>query len=679
MFPAMRVVAFLCCAVLPVAFAGEIEVKPQEKPIDPANMDFSVKPWENFYQYANGGWLKNHPIPADYSSWGAFTELAERNNAALHRIMEEAAATKDAPKGSPTQMVGDFYASGMDEAAIEKAGIQPIEPELKRVAAIKNTSDLAAALARWMELGATAGFYFGSDQDAKDSESVIGICWQGGLGLPDRDYYLNDDEDSRNLRAAYVEHIAKMLALIGEEDPQAKARTILDFETRLAEASMSKVLCRDPDATYHKMTFDEVRKLMPGFDWGAFLAELKIDAPPEVNVAQPEFFSALSKAVQEVSLEDWKTYLRWHLVSAAAPYLGRAFVDESFDFYGRELTGVEELKPRWKRVMATVDDCIGEAVGQLYVRENFSSEAKKQALELVENLREALRDRIKELDWMSDETKQAALRKLDGFRVKIGYPDKWRDYSGLEINRDSYVENVFRANAFEFHRDLAKIGKPVDRDEWHMTPPTVNAYYNASMNEIVFPAGILQPPFFDPKADDAVNYGGIGSVIGHEMTHGFDDSGRKFDADGNLRNWWTEEDLRNFEARSQAIIDQFDGYTVIDGLNIDGRLTAGENIADLGGLKIAEAALRKSLEGKPEPPKIDGFDWRQRFFLSFAQVWRTNQRDEEMKLRLKTDPHSPPQYRVMGTLANLPEFFEAFGAPPDAKMKRRDDERVEIW
>jgi predicted metalloendopeptidase len=683
MFRCLMQIAWLilCGWVSGGLVAGEIEVKPQTKPLDPANMDLSVKPSDNFYLYANGSWLKNNPIPAEYSVWGGFMELVERNNAVLHGILEAAAAQKDAPKGSITQKVGDFYASGMDEARIETDGVRPLLPEFARIAEIRDRKDLARELAHAQEIGTGAGFVFTSDQDAKDSNSVIAQSCQGGLGLPDRDYYFKDDADSIKLRAAYVEFIRKMFVLLGDAPGKAdaEAHTVMDLETKLAHASMMRVEMRNPEATYHKMPMGEVRKLMPNFPWDDFLAELKMAAPAVVNVAQPKFFAAFDEDFVKIPLADWKTYLRWHLISSTAPYLSKAFVDESFDFEGRLLTGAQQLKPRWKRVMGTIEDCVGEALGQLYVEKTFGPEAKARALALVENLRAALRGKIEQLTWMGADTKKAALKKLDAMRVKIGYPDKWRDYSALDIDRGPYVRNVLRSAVFEFRRELAKIGKPVDRGEWQMIPPTVNAYYDPAMNEIVFPAGILQPPFFDAKADDAVNYGGIGAVIGHEMTHGFDDQGRKFDAEGNLENWWTPEDLANFRQRSQAIVDQFNGYTIIDDLKVNGELTQGENIADLGGIKIAESALEKAMAGKPEPPPIDGFDWRQRFFLSFAQVWRANVRDEAKRLRGKTDPHSPPMDRVIGPLSNLPEFSQAFHCPPDSPMVRPEAKRVNIW
>lgn len=650
-----------------------------EKPIDPADMDTAVKPWDDFFEYANGGWLKSNPIPPEYPMWNSTLEIMERNNTILHELLKDAAGKKDAPAGSVTQLVGDFYASGMDEAGIEKAGLEPLKPELDRIAEIDSVDSLVRELAHLSEIGGGGVFSFGSEQDAKDSEDVIASLWQGGLGLPERDYYFSDDE--KETRDAYVTHVANILKLGGasQEEANTQARSIMALETRLAKSSMSVVEMRDPEAVYHRLSPAELQKLTPEFAWDIYFSELGISEPSAINVAQPDFFRTVNELVTEVPLEDWRSYLRWQLLSQASPYLPKAFVDETFDFYSRRLSGAQELRPRWKRVMSTIDGCVGEALGQIYVAEMFTPKAKAEALKLVANLRDALRARIENLPWMGPATKKAALEKLKAMNVKIGYPDVWRDYSGLKIDLGPYVLNVLRSNQFEFQRDLAKIGKPLDRNEWYMTPQTVNAYFDPAMNEIVFPAGILQSPFFDPTADDAVNYGGIGATIGHELTHGFDDEGRKYDAKGNLRDWWTEEDVKRFDERAQAIIDQFDQFEVLDGLHINGRLTTGENIADLGGLKIAYDALQKAQAEKPAPDEIDGFTPDERFFLSYAQSWRTNEREELLRLQVKTDPHSPAKYRVNGPLANLPEFQAAFECPAPSPMVGEESKRVEIW
>ncbi|HWC66381.1 MAG TPA: M13 family metallopeptidase, partial [Thermoanaerobaculia bacterium] len=560
-------------------------------------------PCRDFYTYADGGWLKANPIPPAYSRWGSFSVLGDRNREVLKTILEAAAAKKGA-EGSDEQKIGDFYAACMDEAKIESEGAKPIAPELERIAKIADRAGLEAEVARLHEEGVPALFAFGSQQDKKNSEEVIAGAFQGGIGMPDRDYYVKDDDKTKAIREKYVAHVAKMLELLGDDPAKAadEAKTVLAIETRLAKASMTRVERRDPDATYHRMSVADLQKLTPNFAWNAYLRD--VDAPPSVvNVAQPAFFEAMSRDLAEVPLGDWKTYLRFHLVSAAAPTLSSKFVDEDFDFHGRVLNGTKELLPRWKRCVNATDDELGFALGKKFVEKNFPPESKSRADELVKNLIAALHDDLETLPWMGEATRKAALEKLAAFTPKIGYPDEWRDYSAYRVGRESYAANVAAGDAFEFHRQLAKIGKPVDRKEWGMTPPTVNAYYNPLKNEIVFPAGILQPPFFDGKADDAVNYGAIGAVIGHEMTHGFDDQGRKFDAHGNLREWWSADDAKNYEKRAACVEKQFDAYEVQPGLHENGKLVLGESIADLGGLTIAWRAFQKSLEGKPEPPK----------------------------------------------------------------------------
>ena len=634
--------------------------------------------------YADGGWIKRTEIPPEYSRWGSFNELIEKNNDALHEIAEKAANTNVDPKLAPeTQKVGDYYASGMDEKTIEAMRTKPLAEEFKSIEAVKDRNDLLKEIAHLHTIGVPALFNFDAGQDSKDSTRDIAQAAQGGLGLPDRDYYTKTDEASKKLRDQYVDHVTKMLTLLGESQNTASdhAKKILALETSLAQASRTRVELRDPQKNYNKMTQPDLQKLTPDWKWSDYFKDINLIEPGDINVQQPEFFKAADDVFKSTPMDNWKAYLRWHLVNAAAAELSKDFVNENFNFNDATLHGTKQIKPRWKRVVISTDDAIGEALGKLYVAYDFPPEAKARALELVNNLKEALADRIKTLEWMDEPTKQEALKKLAAFTVKIGYPDKWLDYSLLKIDRGPYVLNAIRAEQFQMDRDLKKIGKPVDRTDWGMTPPTVNAYYNPNMNEIVFPAGILQPPFFYANADDAVNYGGIGAVIGHEMTHGFDDEGRQFDAVGNLRDWWSPQSAAEFKKRSQAIVQQYNEYEPLPGLHVNGELTQGENIADLGGIKLAYAALQKALDKNPgaREQKIDGFTPEQRFFLSFAAIWKSKQRDEDLKLRLNTDPHSPARYRVDGPLSNLPEFQKAFGIPDGSPMVRAADKRVNIW
>jgi len=643
-----------------------------------------TQPQDDFFIYANGSWIKRTQIPPEYSRWGSFNELIENNNDALHDITEKAENTQVDPRLAPeTQKVGDYYASGMDEKTIEAMRIGPLEDEFKKIESIKDRSELLKEIAHLHSIGVDALFEFASGQDAKDSTHEIAQAVQGGLGLPDRDYYTKTDAASKKLRDQYVEHVAKMLTLTGEpaETAADHAKKILALETKLAEASRTQVQLRDPQKNYNKMPLRHLQDLTPDWNWSDYFKSIDLLEPGDVNVHQPGFFKAADQVFEDTPLDDWKAYLRWHLINAAAQELSKDFVDEDFNFKDRTLRGTEKIKPRWKRVIASTEEAIGEALGKLYVAFHFPPEAKARALELVNNLKEALADRIKTLDWMDEPTKREALKKLAAMRVKIGYPDKWLDYSLLPIDRGPFVLNAMRAAKFETTRELNKIGKPVDPTDWGMTPPTVNAYYNPNMNEIVFPAGILQPPFFYANADDAVNYGGIGAVIGHEMTHGFDDQGRQFDAAGNLRDWWTPQSAAKFKERSQAIVKQFNEYEPLPGLHVNGELTQGENIADLGGVKLAYAALQKALDKNPQEreKKIDGLTPEQRFFLSFATIWKSKQRDEDLKLHLNTDPHSPARYRVDGPFSNLPEFQKAFNIPDGSPMVQSADKRVKIW
>ena len=650
------------------------------KPIDPANMDTSVRPGDDFYRYANGKWMERNPIPASESRWGSFSEVQERNYKVLFEILEAAAKRTDAPKGSPLQMVGDFYASAMDSARAEADGAHPLDAEMARIEALQSPADLLDEIARGQQFGARVPFALFAGQDAKASTSVVMQIVQAGLGLPDRDYYTKQDDASKKIRDQYVVYVTKIFTLLGENPQVAQlhAGTVMAIETQLANASMTRVQRRDPEASYHKMTFAELGALTPAISWDRLFTDMGIADRGSVIVGQPDFIKQVDAMMGTVPLSDWKVYLRWHIADGAADELSSDFVNASFDFRGRVLTGVTELRPRWKRSLALVDGTIGEALGQLYVAKTFGPEAKARAKTMVDNLRAELRDRLQNLEWMSAATKTQAVRKLDAFTVKIGYPDVWRDYSTLTIDRGPTILNEMRAGQYEFKRNIAKLGQPVDRKEWGMTPPTVNAYYNPRMNEIVFPAGILQPPFFDAMADDAVNYGGIGAVIGHEMTHGFDDQGRKSDADGNLKDWWTPEDADKYKARSLMVEKQYDGYVAIDSLHVNGKLTLGENTADLGGLSVAYGALQKALKGKPRT-KIDGFTPEQRFFLSYAQVWRANTRPEALRLRINTDPHAPGNFRCDGPLSNMPEFAHAFGLKDGVPMVRPADGRAKIW
>src|SRR6266705_2998639 len=662
--------------------SGEASSKPatdeNAKPIDPSNMDPSLKPSDDFFLYANGGWIKRTEIPPEYSRWGSFNQLIEHNNDALHAIAEKAAKAKS--NEADAKKVGDYYASGMDEKTIEAMRTKPLQEELAKIDNMKDRQDVLKEIGHLHLIGVNAFFNFGSGQDDKDSTREIAQAVQGGLGMPDRDYYTKDDDASKKLRDQYVAHVTKMLTLLGEpaEKAGADAKKILALETALAQASRTRVELRDPQKNYNKMTPAELQTLTPDWNWADYFKEIGLTAPGDIDVHQPDFFKAANTAFTSTSIDDWKTYLRWHLINSAASALSSDFVNEDFNFKETTLQGTKQIKPRWKRVILSEDGEIGEALGKLYVAEYFPPAAKARALELINNLKEALADRIKTLEWMDEPTKKAALEKLAAFQVKIGYPEKWRDYSTLTVDRGPFVLNELRAENFESKRDLDKIGKPVDRTEWGMTPPTVNAYYNPKMNEIVFPAGILQPPFFYANADDAVNYGGIGAVIGHEMTHGFDDQGRQFDEVGNLRDWWTPESAAKFKERTSAIVKQYSEYEPLPGLHVNGELTQGENIADIGGVKIAYAALQKALAGKPQE-KIDDFTPEQRFFLGFAQIWRSVQRDEDLKLMVNTNPHSPARYRVNGPLSDLVEFQKAFNLPDNCPMVRPADKKVNIW
>jgi putative endopeptidase len=645
---------------------------------DVANLDRTANACDDFYRFADGGWMKSHPIPPAYPTWGNFSVLLVSNQEKMHTILEESAKS-NAPAGSDEQKVGAYYASCMNEKAIERAGITPLTPDFSQIAALRSVSNLPNTLAHLHSYRIAAVFAFSSTQDYKQTEQTVASISQAGLGLPDRDYYTKDDAKSKEIRIRYVQHVARMLQLYGDDpaNAQSEARNIMDFESKLANASMTNVERRDPVATYHKLTLDELQALSPSFSWPEYFGAIGLPNVKTVIVAQPQFITEFEQLLKSAPIDTWKSYLRWNLLNAQATTLPLDFEKADFEFYQQYLSGTKEMLPRWKRCTAATDGALGEAVGQVWTKRYFPESAKAQALDMVHNIMRALREDITTLSWMSPETRQQALTKLDAFGLKIGYPDRWRDYSAVTLSNQPYIANNIAANQFEFHRDLNKVDKPTDRNEWLMSPPTVNAYNNPPMNEIVFPAGILQPPFFDPNADAAYNYGGMGAVIGHEIIHGFDDQGRQFDLHGNLADWWTAEDKARFIERAKCVSDQFSSYD-INGQHMTGDLVLGESIADLGGLQIAYAAYQKSQEGKPRQT-IDGFTPEQRFFLGWAQVWAENQTPENARLQITTDPHPLSRFRVDGPLSNMPEFATAFGCKTNDAMIRANDKRCNVW
>lgn len=680
----MKMAVLLCVAATAVVSAAWINdsVKQEGKGVIIADLNTSVKPGDNFYEFGCGGWIKANPIPGDESRWGTFNQLAANNKENLHKICESAANSKVAyEKGSPMQLVADFYFSAMDTMTIEKLGYQPIMPELKKIESITDMKSLLAEVAYLHRLNVGGMFTFYAYQDPKNSEVVVPQIMQGGLSLPDKDYYLKDDARSTKIRAAYIDHVKKMFMLTGsnEKDAAANADAILKLETSLAKVCMSRVELRDPFKTYNKVMVADLNTLTPSIDWRVMLPDMGATKGfTYLVLGQPDFLKGLEEQLKATSIADWKTYLKWRVISDAANVLSKDFVTENFNFFNKTLSGQKEMKPRWKRMVDMTDGAIGDALGQTYVAKYFPPEAKKKADELVSNLMAEYSNRIKNLDWMSDVTKEKAQKKLSTIIRKIGYPDKWKNYDGLKIDRMNFYQNAVNATLWEYDYMMAKIGQPVDKKEWGMTPPTVNAYYNPSINEIVFPAGILQPPFFNAEADDAVNYGGIGAVIGHEMTHGFDDEGRNYDANGNLNNWWTSEDSARFEEKANKLVQQYNGFTVLDTLHVNGELTLGENIADLGGITIAYHAFMNTAQAK-EGKKIDGYTPEQRFFLGFARIWAGSILPEAAAQRIIVDPHSPALYRVNGSLSNLIEFYKAFGVSSEDKLFRPESERAKIW
>ncbi len=644
--------------------------------IDLANFDKSVRPQDDLFRHVNGSWLENFEIPADKSNYGSFTKLAEKAKEDVKAIIEDSAKMQ-AEKGSDAQKVGDLYKSYMNTDLIEKLGTKPLMPEFAKIDAIKNGDDLSQYLA-YAQMISTGPFGVFVYADPRDPETYITQMGQGGLGLPSRETYIDEDEKSADIRKAYVEHMTKMFDLAGVENRAKHAAQIMKFETELAQKQWPKEKMRNPVARYNKKSLAELKTLMPNTNWDAWKAEAQLDAMQQAIIGQPDYFVAVDKMMADVDLETWKSYFKWHMLTGAAPFLNSAIADENFRFYQGVLSGVEEQEPRWKRGVDVINGVLGEVVGKIYVQKHFKPEAKKRMTVLVENLRKAYGEGIKGLDWMGEETKKQALDKLAKFDPKIGYPDKWKDYSELTIEADDLAGNMRRATMVAVKQNREKLGQPIDKTQWFMTPQTVNAYYNPVMNEIVFPAAILQPPFFNLEADDAVNYGGIGAVIGHEMGHGFDDQGSQFDGDGKLRNWWTETDRAEFEKRADKLVAQYNDFTVLDDVHVNGEFTLGENIGDLGGMTIAYKAYQLSKQGK-EAPVIDGMTGDQRVFVGWAQVWARKYRDEELRKRIKTDSHSPSEYRANGTVMNMPEFHQAFDVKPGDKMYKAPEERVKIW
>ena len=652
----------------------------EEKNLKVEYINDSIDPGDNFYQFANDGWMEAHPLPEDESRFGSFDLLRKNTREKVRNILEES-ASGDYEEGSIEQKIGDLYSLGMDTEKIKQQGLKPIEDDLKAIEAIQTKEELINQITYFHKYGIGSLFRLSAGADAKNSKMNIAQLSQGGLGMSDRDYYVKEDERTRNIRKAYRNFIPKIFKLAGASSQEAGSvtETIMDVETRLAKASMTRLERRDPHKTYNKMKLEELKQLCPNFNWEDYFKGLEIEVPDSMNVRQPEFFKEVNSMLEEVSIDTWKTYLRWNLLNSTAEYLPPEFAEVNFEFYGKTMQGLQEMKPRWRRVLEVTNRSLSDPIGKKFVEKHFPPEAKKRMVALVNNLQEAFAQRIKRLDWMSEETKEKALDKLSVMNVKIGYPDEWRDFSDLTIDTSSYVANVLTSRKFNKSYQLNKIDKPVDENEWFMPPQTVNAYYAPSMNEMCFPAGILQPPFFYLEGDAAVNYGAIGAVIGHEMTHGFDDQGRKYDKEGNLNDWWTQKDAERFDKRSQVLVKQYNQKTVLDTVHADGKLTLGENIADLGGMSIAYTAFKNATDDKDLPEKIDGYTPEQRFFLAWARVWAQNIRDKEILRRTQEDVHSLGIHRVNGPLPNIDAFYQAFNVTKEDNLYIPEEKRAKIW
>ena len=670
----------LSALMLALLASAGVHAQQKNSGVDLANIDASVRPQDDFFVNLNGKWLAKTEIPSDKSSWGSFEKLDDDTKPQLRAIIEAAAANPNQAEGTDAQRIGDFFASYMDEARLEQLGLTPLKAELERVAALQDKQQIPALIAHFNRYGVTTPYAFAIHQDNKDPTKYVADLYQDGLSLPDRDYYLKKtDKKMAETLAKYQQHVTRMLTLAGNANAAADAKAIVALETEIAKIQWTKVQLRDPVKAYNKVPLDQLPKLAPGYDWSTWLKDTGIAGKVDyVIVSQPSFITGFNKLLNKTPQATWKAYFQWQVIHANAAYLAKDFALENFAFYGTVLSDIKQQQPRWKRGVNATDGALGESLGKLYVEQHFPAERKARMEALVKNLLEAFRQSINTLDWMSPETKLQAQAKLAKFTVKIGYPNKWRDYSQLVVAKDDLVGNMRRSHAFEYEKEVNKLGKPIDRDEWGMTPQTVNAYYNPELNEIVCPAVILQPPFFDADADDAVNYGAIGAVIGHEISHGFDDQGAQYDGDGNLRDWWTKADHKNFAAKTKMLVKQYNGYSPVKGYHVNGELTLGENIADNSGAAIAYKAYLLSLGGQPAPV-IDGLTGAQRFYMGFGQVWRSKIRDAQQIVYLKADPHSPDQFRANGTVRNQPGFYNAFGVKPGDKMYLAPKDRVIMW